>query len=55
MNNAKNEEKYLPEPWNETDNKKKLKNKFREFLETNNVGWSKAGVQKYGISLYTDL
>ena len=46
--NSKNVEKYLPEPWNETDSKKKLKKKFREFLPTNNTGWSKAGVLKYG-------
>ena len=36
MGNAKKKERCLPNPSNKTNKLKKLKNKFREFLSTNN-------------------
>ena len=51
MNNARKKGSCLPEVLNETDNFKKMENKFRELLSMNKIGWSKNGDLKYGISL----
>ena len=50
MANANRNLKRLPNKLSETDNLRKPKNKFREFLALNNVGWSADCVSKYGPS-----
>ena len=50
MANANRNLKRLPNELSETDNLRKLKNKFREFLALNNVGWSADCVSKYDTS-----
>ena len=54
MKNVKKND-FLPDLLNETDNLKKLKKKFREFLVINKVGWSQDGASKYGLLLINSV
>ena len=51
MMNYDRELKCLPEPYEENDNKKKVKNIVREMLKSSDVGWSRDAVNVYGTPL----